>query len=350
MEDIIGVESDDERFAGFLADWRAILAGRVAQVRDEMTEIDGIAAAVLAGSHGRDAPWPLSDIDVILITEVGQEERVRTAMAELRVRLTAIWAKEGWWTGLDAGRLLFSTNEVDHVIGSGRSPRLAPDDARWFHTMDKAFGGRALLDDPEARAAQLAQWATMSRFDPSVVRNRSARLRNEATAALESGYRAIAAGDWLPGTLALWRAVQLAQIAMMNGWSLRDNSLGRFGSRFRAAAREHGLAHVADELEAVSGLDPESIVRRALVAPGWVALRHNRSFRARRAIGEDIDRLADLRDTLRVCSRYAVPSAAGPDFPEWLAIVVDRDDLQRRLDSVRRIVDVALEPSSAGPD
>ena len=216
--------------------------------------------------------------------------------------------------------------------------------------MDKAFGGRALLDDREGRATRLAQWATMSRFDPAVVRNRSARLRNEATAALASGYRSIATAERLPGTLALWQAVQLVQIAMMSNWGLRDNSLGRFGSRFRAAAREHGLAHVADELEAVSGLDPDSTARRALAAPAWVALRHDRSFRARRAIGEDIDRLADLRDTLRVCSRYAAPSAAGPEFPEWLAIVVDRDDLLRRLDAVRRIVEMTWEPFSADPD
>lgn len=89
MEDIIGSVSNDERFAVFLADWRAVLSRRIEQVRKELTEIDGLAAAVLAGSHGRGSPWPLSDIDVILIAETGREEEVREAVEAVRVRLIA---------------------------------------------------------------------------------------------------------------------------------------------------------------------------------------------------------------------------------------------------------------------
>jgi len=345
VEDIIGSESNDERFAVFLADWRAVLSRRIEQVRKELTEIDGLPAAVLSGSHGRGSPWPLSDIDVILIAETGREEEVREAVEAVRVRLIAAWAKEGWWTGLDAGRLLFSVDEVDRVAADGRTPVLALDDSRWFHTMDKAFGGRPLLDDAEGRAARLATWATTSRFDPEVVRERSFRLWQEATAALEAGHQAADVGDSLRGTLALWRVVQLIQIAMMGRWGLRDNSLGRFGSRFAAAAAERGLTSVAAELDALSGLDAESVLRRGLVAPAWVSLRHDRSFRARREIGEEIDALADLRDTLRVSARYDALKYTGPDFPNWLEVVTERDDLRRRLDTVGWIVVATWEPS-----
>lgn len=95
----------------------------------------------------------------------------------------------------------------------------------------------------------------------------------------------------------------------------------------------------------MSGLDAESVVRRGLVAPAWVSLRHDRSFRARREIGEEIDALADLRDTLRVCARYDALKYTGPDFPKWLEVVTERDDLRRRLDTVGWIVVATWEPS-----
>ncbi len=345
MEDIVGSESNDDRFTAYLAGWRTVLSRRVEQVTEELAKIDGLAAATLAGSLGRGAPWPLSDIDVILIAHAGREDQVREAIEVVRRRLIADWASEGWWTGLDAGRLLFSVDEVDRVVAGGRSPVLALDDSRWFHTMDKAFGGRALLNDAEGRAVRLATWATSTRFDPEVVRERPFRLWEEATAALGAGHRAAGDGDPLRGTLALWRAVQLIQIAMMGRWGLRDNSLGRFGSRFAAAAAERGLTDVAAELDALSDLDPESVVRRALVAPAWVSLRHDRSFHGRREIGEEIDALTDLQDTLRVCARYDAPKYTGPDFPEWLTVVTECDHLRRRLDAVGRIVDATWEPS-----
>ena len=66
MEYLVGYGSDDDRFAAFLSDWRTVLDQRVEQVRAALTTVDGLSAAVLAGSLGRGEPWPLSDIDLIL--------------------------------------------------------------------------------------------------------------------------------------------------------------------------------------------------------------------------------------------------------------------------------------------
>ncbi len=337
MEDIIGSGSDDDRFVVFLDDWQAILARRVARVGAELAALDGLAAAVLAGSHGRGAPWPLSDIDVILISRTGRGDDVRAAVDAVRARLIAEWAAEGWWTGLDAGRLLFSTDEVDRITADGAPPEQALADSRWFHTMDKAYGGRALVEDASRRAERLAAWATANRFAATVAKDRDVRLREEFAAVLMAGRQAALAGDSLQGTLALWRAVQLTQIAIMGRWGHRDNSLGRFGSRFASAADELGHGDLVHQLNVLSDLDPESVSRRAQVAPAWVSLRHDRSFRARLAISEEVDAFSDLRDTLRVCSRYDAIRHIGPAYPDWLGIVTDPDDLGGRLEAVGAI-------------
>lgn len=338
MEDIIGSGSDDDAFTAFLGDWQAILSSRVEQVGAELAELDGLAAAVLAGSHGRGAPWPLSDIDVILISETGREDDVRSAVEAIRVRLITEWAAQGWWTGLDAGRLLFSVDEVDRIMSESADPVRSLADSRCFHTMDKAFGGRALVEDVNGRAARLTEWATVNRFDPVVVEERDVRLRAEFGVVLTAGRQAAAMGDSLRGTLALWRAVQLTQIAMMGRWGLRDNSLGRFGSRFASAAAERGWDDLTRRLDSLAALDQATVNWRGRVAPAWVMLRHDRSLRARQAVGEEVNTLTDLRDTLRVCSRYYAMRYPGPTFPEWLGIGSDQDDLCQRLDVIGTLV------------
>lgn len=347
VEDLVGSGSDDFGFANYLEDWRSILARRVDQVRKEMAAIDSLAAVVLAGSHGRGAPWPLSDIDLILIARNGREDAVRDAVKRVGDRLTGDWAEAGWWTGIDAGNLLFLADEIDAGLADGVAPPALLDEPRWFHTMDKAFGGRVLLDDADRRAARLAAWSTSSRFDVRVVEERSRRLWVEVDTAIALGRDASHDRDWVRASLTLWRAIQLTQIALMTGWGHRDDSLGRFGTRFAIAAAEHGQPALPARLDTLMDLDPDSLRRRFRDAPDWVRLRHDRSYRSRVAIGENIDRLSDQRDTLRVCARYDAARHRGPSFPEWLGIVTHRVDLSRRLDVVMVVAE--LNPRTRYP-
>ncbi len=350
MEDIIGGWSTDARFASFLTDWRSILEHRVTRVGHELASVDGLTGAVLAGSVGRGAPWPLSDIDLVLISAVGWEDEVRAAVNDIRRRLIPGWIAEGWWTGIDAGRLLFTGEEVDRVC-SGVSPaENAIDDTRWFHVLDKAYGGRALLDSGDPRAASLATWATRHRFDPGVITQRLRQHDAEARRVVVTGRSAARSGD-LPGaTLALWRVVQVVQIGLMERWGRRDNSLGRFGSRFAAEARLRGASRLVDRLDEVSGLDAATLERRWAVAPRWVHLRHDRSIRSRHAVGDMVSIEGDRRDTLRVCARYAAVALAGSVIPAWLSIAADRVDLDRRLDLMEAMLDgPAVTPDTSPP-
>ena len=160
MRDLIGAGSDDRRFAAFLADWRARLDARIAGTGADLATVDGLAGAVLAGSHGRGAGWPLSDIDLVLVTRPGSTASVLADLDKVREPLLERWAAEGWWTGIDAGRLVFDIGEVEAVTAGRIDPDAWLADPRWFHALDKAWGGRALLDDADGRAAVLARWAT----------------------------------------------------------------------------------------------------------------------------------------------------------------------------------------------
>ena len=66
------------------------------------------------------------------------------------------------------------------------------------------------------------------------------------------------------------------------------------------------------------------------MAPNWVWERHDRSWRARRHVGETVSRREDARDTLRVCALYEARRVQGPPYPAWLTIPTEAGALEAR--------------------
>ena len=320
MEDVLGGRTDSTRFQAFLDDWEAILQRRIDEAQAAFGSVDGLHGLVLAGSAGRGEPWPLSDIDLLPIYA---DDALESAPAEIDRRRRILldrWITEGWWTGLDIGRLRFTRSEVEralHVDKATMMELLAED--RWYFSLDKGFGGRALLD-PDGHVTALAAWFTSRRFTPQVVAFRLAREQAEIDLAMRRCEIGIEARDRLTATMRLREAVKWVQTWHLEQWGQRDNSLGRLGTRFALQASTRGVEALVETLNQVSDLDPCSVWRRLGTAPEWVRERHDRSWRARRHIGEPISKLDDARDTLRVCAMYGGRRLFAPPYPAWLAI------------------------------
>ena len=337
MEDVIGAGTNLIQFQAFLDEWEANLDRRVAEALDAFRTVDGLHGLVLAGSVGRGEPWPLSDLDLLPIYA---DDALGSASAEIERRrrvLLARWSTEGWWTGLDIGRLRFTRGEVARALRADERMVLEIlGEDRWYFSVDKGFGGRALLD-PDGLATALANWFTTHRFAPRVVAFRLARERHELELAISRCAQALHEHDPLTATIQLREAVKWVQTWRLEQWSHRDTSLGRLGARFAALARARGAELLVKTLNELSDLDNASVWRRLAVAPEWVRERHDRSWQARQRIGEPISRLDDARDTLRVCALYGIRRVAGPPYPAWLSIP-DADVLATRVEDVRAIL------------
>jgi hypothetical protein len=336
MEDVLGGRTDAAQFQTFLDEWEAILARRVSEALDTFRTVEGVHGLVLAGSVGRGEPWPLSDLDLLPIYA---DDALDSAPAEIDRRrqiLLTRWITEGWWTGLDIGRLRFTRSEVERALQSdeARVLELLIED-RWYFSLDKGFGGRALLD-PDGLATALAHWFTTHRFTPPVVAFRLARERHELELAVCRCAEAVQARDHLTATMEMREAVKWVQTWQLEQWGHRDNSLGRLGTRFAVQAQTHGTASLVGTLNELSDLDTASVWCRLEMAPDWVHERHDRSWRARRHVGEPITRLDDGRDSLRVCALYGIRRVTAPPYPAWLAIP-EADALATKLTQLRHI-------------
>lgn len=342
MEDVIGGRSTDERFTHFLADWEAILTRRAEKAIAELSGINGVRGLILAGSLGRGAPWPLSDIDILPIYDEHEAEAARDEIKRRRLVLLQPWIAEGWWTGLDIGRLAFGCSEVSQVLmcAEPEFSVLLTDD-RWYHALDKGFGGRALYDTNDL-SRSLVAWFTAHRFDQEVVKIRLERDRQEITSAQRQLRECIAQQDFAGGTIAMRSAVKWVQTWLLERWGERDNSLGRLGTRFALLARARGQGDLVEALDALSDLDDASVVRRLEEAPDWVHERHDRSLRARWQVGEEVAPMQDARDTLRVGSLYAMRQVTSAPYPLWLAVSATAALLEIKAQALDRLVATVL--------
>jgi len=339
VRDIIGGWSEPERFDAYLDNWQAILAQRTREVVDRIAAIEGVRGLILAGGIGRGAAWPLSDIDLIPIYAPGTVDASAAAIDAIRQHLLLRWTAKGWWTGIDIGRLAFTTNEVDTALATEATmiPALLADD-RWYHSIDKAYGGQPTYD-PDGLATPLAHWLTSHRFTPTIVSLRITRASTELHNALSIWDMSQTPGDPHGAVRAIHDAVKWLRALLLERWGERDASLARVGTRFDRLASAHGLVDVVATTHAVCDLDDASVQRRMAIAPDWLHLRHDRSLRARRLIGEPVSALEDARDVLRVSTQYALRQQTTPPFPAWLAIPERAESLAERFGQLRRLID-----------
>jgi hypothetical protein len=247
------------------------------------------------------------------------------------------WSTQGWRTGVDFGRLHFSQGELDQAIATpDPDPIPLLTDDRWYYTMDKAWGGRA-VHDPGGQAAQLVAWFTQHRFDSEVVQYRLDRTASSAIASLDSVHDHLGQNAIIDAYAALLKTIQWHQVHLMERWGQRDNSRGRFGTRFEQTAAAQHLPHLGDALNTLSGLDTQSVADRMAQAPAWVRERNDRSWKARRAIDEDLTSIQNQRDVLRVCTMYELRVLDPTARPSWLAIP-SPDVLATRARTLRQLI------------
>jgi hypothetical protein len=97
------------------------------------------------------------------------------------------------------------------------------------------------------------------------------------------------------------------------------------------------MGELGDALNDRSSLSQELVEARLEQAPRWVHERRDRSWKARRHIGEPVTTLQNDRDVLRVCTMYELRLIAKPPYPRWLGIPPE-DELRERAQAVRAIV------------
>jgi predicted nucleotidyltransferase len=279
--------------------WRQLLDERLHEAVTVLGQTPGVHGLIVAGSLGRGEPWPMSDIDLLPLYDDA------TDPAESAVRLDQRRATlVDWWTGsgraqaLDVGWLAFTTTEVRAAVAAGPEHAVArlTAEPRWFHGIDKAYGGHAADPEDELGTA-FAAWIGAVRFHPAVVAARIGIWRGQATDALAEAARS-RTGDPAGATQSLRVSARALRLVLLEGWGERLGSLGREWTRFERMADRHGHRALATRIAVLAGADPATAERSAEIAPAWLRERIELSYDARIAVGEEVSWAENARDQI----------------------------------------------------
>lgn len=308
-----------------LHQWRERSASRAEEALDALAVVPGVVGLVLGGSCGRGEHWPLSDIDVIVVSSGRPIGDVAAEIDRRAYQLSEMWGTSGIYTGVDAGRLTFDEAEVrncDDIL-------VRMDDDRWLHGLDKIYRGRACRDDGGAAAALLGL-STRWRFDRAVVDRRIEAWLAAAQRFLGSADR-LAETDFVGAWVAIRRAATAVAEAATERWGERAGSLGRYWTLFEARAARHGGSAFAGRLLAAA----EALPGFAGDIPEWLADRIALSYEARLLVGEDVTPEQNARDNVLAYAglyRGRFPDAVYP----WLGPPREADP-RSAIDAIREL-------------
>jgi predicted nucleotidyltransferase len=325
--------------------WRELLAERIEEAISTLGSVPGVRGLVLGGSVGRGEPWPMSDIDILPIVVADSDNEQfcaavsRNDMREIRRLITensllrtdaeierrkaafVDWtAGSGRAQGLDVGWLRFTDCEVKEAIHSDIADVAARmTDRRWFHGIDKAYGGRGAAD-PDGLAQSFASWIMEVRFDPVVVSARAARWWVQLEDARSRAFNAMKSGDQIAATLALRGASGALRLILIEGcWGKRLGSMGREWTRFERMAKAHHAEDLASRIAMLSDARPEDALERMEKAPVWLRERIDLTFVARQEVGEGITFEENARDQLSAFEVHVTRKRPRP-WGDWIRI------------------------------
>ncbi|NEB51940.1 nucleotidyltransferase domain-containing protein [Streptomyces griseus] len=292
--------------------WKQLLDDRLAEAISVLGAVPGVHGLIVGGSLGRGEPWPMSDIDLlpVYVSTMEPSQQVEKRQSEL----IDWWAASGHAQTLDTGWLAFTAQELRDVLAAGPegiAQRMA--DPRWFHGLDKAYGGHAATNDDEL-TSDFTQWATQIRFHPAVVSARLQRWREDAHQAAAEAFH-LRDSDPCRSTQFLREAARSLRLVCIESWGERLGSMGREWTRFERIAEHHDARPLAARIAALAGADPQEASERARTAPVWLQERIDLSHRARHMVGENVTTEENARDQLAAFTVHVTrhrPDLDGP--------------------------------------
>ncbi len=344
MQDRLCVEGGS--FLHYLDCWRETVDLRVTEAVATISAIPQVTGIILGGSVGRGETWPLSDIDLIYVAADAHDPELPERVDEIGLGLRDERADAGWSTSIDVGKLFLTHEEACDLIAGRSSVEELMGRERVFHALDKCYGGRPAFVSKSCDTERLAELLTEKRFtEPVVLARQRERLRC-ASVALQEARLHLELNDPVAAAASVEQLARPLIPFLLEHWREGDRSFGRVFTRFLREAVRRGAGGMASQILGLYALDDSDVGRRFASAPPHVVERHDRSYTARKFIGEAVREIDDQRDVLYAFSWYAI--RRGELDPHWVGLGTDASAVTRRMDTAVSIWNTALANADAG--
>ena len=325
-----------------LANWR----GRIARVTKEETAylvgLPYVRALAVIGSVGRDDPWPLSDVDMLVVADPVDGQHPCTAVRCEEQRRNERLHRAGIPNDVEASIWTITREEIRTAMTGDAGVLLGKVGRRqwyWMAFVAKACGGTVVTD----RERQLARF--IERCNQVLAsRDFRRRLCLQDAADLEhrkaDARRLLEAEEWPMASFRLMRMAHEIASPFYFCWGSIPQSISRCVSRFLSAAQRAGQGDIGGWFLDAARLRPEHVEMRFDGLPDAATTERDRLLAIRNGSGESVDELEVTRDMLHVrfwCDVGRSPDLTGP-FPKWTGVADGPGEVEAQYHAMQQLL------------
>ncbi len=323
-----------------LRDWRERIARVEAQETAHFGSLPYVKGLAVIGSVGRGTPWPISDVDLLVVADFwGGEDPESLIRREEEERIRRLHAA-GIPNDVEAGNWVLLTKDVRAAAEADEDALFdMVDHPHWIGIVIKSEGARVALDF-DGYVTQFISRCNRILWTDRFVKLWLRQAIDDAEERVEGARRCLREGDTAAASLDLILAAHGMTGPMYSLWRKLPESISRGVTRFLMAAEEMGEQEIASHFLSAARLNGDEVGERFAATPPAGQRERDVWLAVRRGNGEALDELGATRDLLHISLWVAVMldrSLSAP-YPLWTGVTADERVVRHQLDAAQAML------------
>ncbi|HOX37824.1 MAG TPA: nucleotidyltransferase domain-containing protein [Candidatus Brocadiia bacterium] len=324
-----------------IQNWRERLQDTADEAAGHLGKLPFVRGVVLAGSVARGDVWPLSDVDFIVVWNPARFADVKNWLSREEAMFNAWLEKQGNPNEVDWANFLTEQKLTTQLAEAGESEFWALMNDPWNLRLCDMLWASYVMVDHDSGITRLHKKIQERRFDQRMmdIRTKSAmtrtrKLLKEARMSLDTAnaVRAcrsifLAGGEILRGLYDLHGKQHTSPRRMVSRLG-RIVEQGQWQPAFQQALR-------------LLRLDPESVEKRMALCPEEIVRAFKLNWTLREAIGEPVDQMGVMQDSLHYETQVALRSMQG-ECPAWCGLPQTPEETRKTISILNTVGESAL--------
>ncbi len=322
-----------------LHNWRERIAHVESQESAYFASLPYVRGMAIIGSVGRGNPWPISDIDMLIVADSWEGKDPESLIRSVEKRRNDLLHATGVPNDIEAGNWVLLSREVVAAATADDDTFFKMlNDPHWLGIVINSQGAR-VIKDVDGHVTRLLNRCESIFSGDRFVHLWLQMIMSDVTKRLVAAEDLVRAGDYPLASAKILVAAQHMSGGIYGVWRRLPQSISRGVTRLLAAASTEGDMELGRLFLQAACLNEDDVWRRFAAVPTSGQKERDVWLAIRQANGENIDEPAATRDLLHISSYLAIRDETGGPYPEWTGVTGDLTGFHNQLVATRRLLE-----------